>query len=64
MEAAVPGKWSIYLKHWRSELNTVSLGGSCHWAVLDVLLPKWWEHTLPASETAGVARSQSQKGRG
>lgn len=37
MKAAVPGKWSVYLKHWRSELNTVSLGGGCHWAVLDVL---------------------------
>lgn len=37
MKAAVPGKWSIYLKHGRSELNIVSLEGSCHWAVLDVL---------------------------
>lgn len=37
MKAAVLGKWSIYLKHGRSELNIVSLGGSCHWAVLDVL---------------------------
>lgn len=37
MKAAVPGKWSIYLKHGRSELNIVSLGESCHWAVLGVL---------------------------
>lgn len=37
MKAPVPRKWSIYLKHGRSELNTVSLGGSCHRAVLDVL---------------------------
>lgn len=37
MKAAVPGKWSIYLKHGESELNIVSLGGKCHWATLYVL---------------------------
>lgn len=30
VKAAVPGEWSIYLKHGGSELNIVSLGGGCH----------------------------------
>lgn len=63
VKAVVPGKWSIYLKHGRSELNIARLVGevslgSAEWGGL---LPRQSEHTLLASETAGVARFTVRK---
>lgn len=55
----LPETWEIGVKYclpW-GELSLGSAGCAG-------LLPKWCKDILPASESAGVARSQSQKGRG
>lgn len=65
MKAVVPGKWSIYLKHGKSELNVVFLRGESSLGSSGCagLLPRRCEHTFPPSKTAGVQDSQGQKGR-
>lgn len=65
MEAVVPGKWSIYLKRGRSQLNIVFLGVNCHWAALDVLggCPSGVSTPSVLWKLPGLQDSQGQKGR-
>lgn len=62
----MPRKWSIYLKHGRSELNIVSLGGSCHWAVLDVLgcCPSGASTLSLLQKLLGLQDHRARKGQG